>query len=253
MKHYEKLVGLGCFSRSELAGMLGCDATAASTIREYLRKGYVERVRHDLYAVISLETKQPVCSRYKIGASLFPDACISHHSALELYGYANQVFYETYVATTSRFPDFEYNGVSYHRVAQKTDAHIVQIGGVHATDLERTVVDSIADLEKIGGLEETLRCFSLIPSLDHAKLLDVLALYRNGFLYQKCGYIFEALNSSLGLPDSFFSECRKHISNSKRYLMKSRDGIVWHDKWKLYAPDSIQHIINKGVSDYDAI
>ncbi len=245
MKHYEKLVELGCFSRSELVGMLGCDATAASTIREYLRKGYIERVRHDLYAVISLETKQPIYSRYQIGASLFPDACISHHSALELYGYANQVFYKTYVATASRFPDFEYNGVSYHRVVQKTDAHVVQSGGTRTTDLERTVVDSIADLEKISGLEETLRCFSLIPSLDHTKLLEVLSLYRNGFLYQKCGYLLESLNFSLGLPESFFSECRNHISGSKKYLMKDHNNFVWHEKWRLYAPSDILAITNK--------
>lgn len=253
MKHYEKLIEFGCFSRSKLAGMLGCDSTAASTIREYLQKGYIERVHRDLYVVISLETKQPICSRYQIGASLFPDACISHHSALELFGYSNQVFYVTYVTTNSRFPDFTYNGISYHRVAQRTDAHVVQSGNVRVTDLERTVADSIADLEKIGGLEETLRCFALIPSLNQTKLLQVLALYQNGFLYQKCGYILEALNSSLGLPDSFFSECQKHISNSKQYLMKNRDGMTWHEKWKLYAPDSIQNIINKGVSDYDAI
>ena len=57
MKHYKKLVELGCFSRGELAALLGSDATAASMIQSYIRKGYIERVRHDLYAVIKREIK----------------------------------------------------------------------------------------------------------------------------------------------------------------------------------------------------
>lgn len=129
MKYYGKLVALGCFNRSTLASLQGSDASAASTIRECLRKGYIERARHDLYAVTSLETKPPIRSRSQIGLNLFPDACISHHSAFEIYGYANQGFSETLVATTSRFAPFEWNGVTSNRAAQKTDAHIVQVGG----------------------------------------------------------------------------------------------------------------------------
>ncbi|MDD3921533.1 MAG: transcriptional regulator, partial [Eubacteriales bacterium] len=170
MKHYEKLVELGCFSRQTMVEMLGSDATAASMIRAYLEKGYIERVRHDLYAVISIETKQPIFSRYQIGASLFPDACITHHSAFEVFGYANQVFYETYVSTNSRFVDFEYHGVAYHRLAPKENAAVIRQGNVAVTDLEQTVVDGICDFEKVGGLEETMRCILLIPSLNGAKI-----------------------------------------------------------------------------------
>ena len=93
MKHYDKLLELGCFSRGDIATMLGNDETAGSMLREYQKKGYIERVRRDLYTVISLETKQPVLSRYQIGCRIFKDCILSHHSAFEYYGYANQVFY----------------------------------------------------------------------------------------------------------------------------------------------------------------
>ena len=254
MKYYAQMVELGCFSSKTLAKALNCcEASSTSIIQSYMKKGYIERVCHNLYIAISIETKQPVLSRYQIGSRLFPDAFLSHHSAFEVYGYANQVFYETYIATNSRFRDFEYNGVFYHRVAPKKNQSIVNINGVRTTEIEQTVIDSINDMEKIGGLEETLRCILLIPSLDEKKLLCALSEYNNGFLYQKCGYILEGLNSSLHLSKKFFKTCQSNISEAKRYITKEHNDFVWHEKWRLYAPVNVEKIIDKGVSDYDAI
>ncbi len=254
MKNYEKVVELGCFSLGELAEKLNCCIpTATSLIQKYLKNGYIERVRRDLYVAISIETKQPVLSRYQIGSRIAEDAYLSHHSAFEVYGYANQVFYEVYVATETRFTDFVYNGILYHRVAPKENADINNINGVKASSVEQTVVDSICDMEKIGGLEETIRSILLIPSLNADKLLEALKNTNNGFVYQKSGYILEELNDSLHLPDSFFTECEKHISNAKRYLIKDHTGYIRHKKWKLFAPENIKSIIDKGVSEYDTI
>ena len=244
---------IGCFSREELVGITGSLAAAKSIIYDYQKKGYIERVRHNLYVTISIETHQPILSRYQIGSRIFPDACISHHSAFEVYGYANQVFYETYVATDSRFADFDYNGVFYHRVAPKYKEQVEIFGGIKVTGLERTVVDSINEVEKIAGMEEIIRCMSLVPTLNEEKLLDVLKHYQRGVLYQKCGYLLEGINDIFGLSKNFFDECSKHISNSRQYFMKERNDLVWHDKWKLYAPATIQSLVSKGVDDYDAI
>ena len=253
MKYYEKLVEIGGFSREELVGITGSLAAAKSIIYDYQKKGYIERVRHNLYVTISLETHQPILSRYQIGSRIFPDACISHHSAFEVYGYANQVFYEMYVATASRFADFDYDGVSYHRVAPKYEGQVEVFGGIKVTSLERTVVDSVNEVGKIAGLEELVWCISLMPTLNEDKLLDVLKHYRCGVLYQKCGYLLEGMNGTLGLSKKFFEECSKNISKSKRYFMSERESLVWHGKWNLYAPASIQSLVSKGVGDYDAI
>lgn len=253
MKYYEELLEKGCFSRDELAELTGSKAAAQSLIYDYQRKNYIERVKRNLYVAISLETKQPVCNRYRIGSCLFEDACISHHSAFEVYGYSNQVFYECYVATESRFADFEYDGVTYHCVEKKPWISEAKIGKVTVTSLEQTVVDSIRNFDKIAGLEEVIRCLMLVPSLKEKELLKCLKAYDNGFLYQKCGYLFEELQGELRLSDGFYKECRSYCSDSKRYLMKEDQDNVWNEKWGIYAPSSIRKLIDKGVSDYDAI
>lgn len=253
MKHYEKLLEKRCFSREELTELVGTPAAAKMVIYEYQKKGYIERVKRDFYVVISMETKRPVSSRYEIGTNLFSDACISHHSAFEAFGYGSQVFYECYVATDSRFTDFEYDGVTYHRVERKPGIEVVQQGNVRVTSIEQTVVDSIRDFEKIAGLEEIIRCIMLVPGLNEKKMLESLKRNENGFLYQKCGYLFEWLGDEFGFSDKFFEECRKHSSGAKRYLMKNEGETVFQEKWKLYTPLSLKKLIDKGVSDYDAI
>lgn len=252
MKHYEKLLEIGCFSREKLIELVGTQAAAKSVIYEYQKKGYIERVKRDFYVVISMETKQPILSRYQIGANLFPDACISHHSAFEFFGYGSQVFYECYVATDSRFTDFEYDGVVYHRVEKKPDIVMIQEGNMRVTSLEQTVVDSIRDCEKIAGLEEVIRCLFLVPGLKEDKILRCLKRNENGFLYQKCGYIFEELKNEFGFSDSFFEECQKNCSGAKRYLMKEARENIFNTKWKLYTPPTLKKLIDKGMDAYDA-
>lgn len=253
MKYYEELLGKGCFSRDDLAALTGSEAAAQSLIYDYQRKNYIERVKRNLYVAISLETKQPVCSRYQIGSSVFSDACISHHSAFEVFGYANQVFYECYVATASRFADFEYAGVTYHRVEKRPWLQTTQTGSVTVTGLEQTVIDSIRDLDKIAGLEEVIRCMLLIPALNEKEILKCLENNDNGFLYQKCGYLFEELQTELELSDAFYEECKRHCPNSRRYLTKEKQENVWIGKWGIYAPRSFRTLIDKGVSDYYAV
>lgn len=253
LKYYEELLEMGCFNRAELVKLTGTVAAAKSLIYDYQKKGYIERIKRDLYVAISLETKQPVMNRYEIGCRLFPDACISHHSAFEVYGYGNQVFYECYVATDSRFLDFEYDGITFHRVEKHKKAEVVQIGNVKTTSLEWTIIESIRDFEKIAGLEEVMRCMMLVPGLNEQELLSCLKEYNNGFLYQKCGFLFEQMNDDLRLSESFFEECQKHCSGARRYLLNGNTTNVWNEKWNLYTPKAIKSILHKGVSDYDAI
>ena len=106
MELYKKLVPLGCFSHKDMVYITGSENAALWSIKDYLNKGYISRIRRDLYVVISLETGQPIANRYQIASHVTDDAFISHHSAFEFYGLANQVFYEVYFASTMRVCSF---------------------------------------------------------------------------------------------------------------------------------------------------
>lgn len=254
MELYKKLAALRCFTHKDMVQLVGSESAAIWQIKNYLQKGYIERVRRDLYAVISMETGQAIPNRYQIASRAADDACVSHHSAFEFYGYGNQVFYDVYFATEKRVRPFSYDGVSYCPLAHRGDTGITETNtGIRVTSLERTVIDSIADFKKIGGLEELLRCLMLIPSLDSDKLLDALEMYGRGQLYQKAGYILETLKDELFLPEHFFTECEKRSSSSKTYLFEKQKDFVLHGKWKLFAPKNLKSVVDKGVADYDAV
>lgn len=252
MKYLEKIIELGCFSRQDVVALTGNEQAAHSLLYDYTNAGYIERIRRDLYTAISFETKQPVANRYMIATHIAEDACVSYHSAFEYYGYANQVYYEMYVTTNSRFSDFSYDGIAYTRVSPRIDTGIITTNtGVRITDLERTVIDNIYAFEKIGGLEELLRCLTLIPALHSGKLISYLDDYGKANLYQKTGFILMQFSEQLGLPKPFFDYCRSKIPKSKKYLYSEKDNaskhFVLHEEWMLFAPENIKSIVEKGV------
>lgn len=248
MDLYKELAHRRCVTRSDIEHITGSENAAAWHIRSLLQKGYIERVRHDLYAVISLETDQPIANRYQIASATAEDAYVSHHSAFEYHGVANQVYHEVYFSSQKRLRSFSYDGLNYTYIPSHSTVGIVEDPtGVRVTNLERTVIDSIKSIDKITDLEELLRCISLIPYLSPDKLLEVLADYENGKLYQKTGYLLEHFQDELSLPESFFAECEDNSNNSKTYFSKARQGFVYHKRWKLYAPADPKKIMNKGI------
>lgn len=254
MELYKRLAELRCFTRENMVRFAGSVSAADWQIKQYLKKGYIERIRRDLYAVISLETGQPIPNRYQIASRVADDACVSHHSAFEYYGYGNQVYYDTYFATKKRVRSFSYDGINYYPIVSRDNFDITETNtGVRVTTLERAVIDSIADFEKVGGLEELLRCLLLIPSLNANMLFDSLKHHGRAQLYQKTGFILESLKDELALPEVFFAECEKQISNSKTYLFPKQSDFVLHKRWKLFAPKDLMSVVNKGVNDYDAV
>ena len=252
MKYIGKLIELGCFSRKDVVELIGTEKAAHSILNDYVKNGYIDRIRRDLYTAVSLETKQSVANRFLIATHIAEDAYISHHSAFEYYGYANQVFHEVFVSTTNRFTGFSYNGITYTRVSPKIDSGVLTTNtGIRVTDIERAVIDSIYSFEKFGGLEELLRCLLLIPALRADKLITYLDEYGQASLFQKSGFLLTEFAEQLGLSKPFFDYCRNIIPNSKIYKKKKKDALskyfVLHEDWMIFAPENIKSIISKGI------
>ena len=251
MQHYADLLKLRCFTPTDVAALTGSAVSAKTLLTEYRRRGYVDQVRRGLWVALGLDDHQPVASRYELATAINKGACVSHHSALAYHGYANQVSYEVCVTSAAQFRSFEYGSLDYRCFAPRINAGVDTVmPGVRVTDLERTVLDSINDVDKVGGLEELLSGLNAVPYLNPGKLSSYLGLYDKQVLYQKSGYLLGLFNVMLRLPESLFAECEARKGRSIRYLSTELrpSERVYDRRWQLFVPRRPLSVLSQGVS-----
>ena len=188
-----------------------------------------------------------MANRFQIASAISKTSYVSHHSAMEYYGVSDQVFYDVYVSSETKFRNFDFDGYTYHFVKANLDEGIETpafSGGIRITDRERTLTDCIKDMDRIGGIEETVAIIDCLHNVSENKILYYLSLYKNQFLYQKCGFLLWHCRDTLGLTEHFFSVCREHIGKSKRYLTADMTKGVYIGEWNLVVPSDLLYMKN---------
>ena len=252
MNLYYELLQYPVFSMKEVNTLYASERTARVALGKLLKEKMVYKIRNGLYTCVSGENGGPVANRFQIASSVTSSSYLSHHTAFEYYGITDQVFYEIYVGSETRFHDFEFEGYRYHCVKKGISEGIVSpdfSGGVKITDKERTIVDSIKDLNLIAGLEEVLMCVTSVSNPDEDKLLQYLDAYGSAFLYQKLGFIFTQYQLELGISDNFIKICKDKSGNAKRYLTNGINEPAYSGEWKLVYPKEMKKLKNGGGED----
>lgn len=256
MKLYFELLKYPVFTMEQVMIFYDNIESARSAVKRLIRKGMVEKIRNNLYTCISGETGAPVANRFQIASALSNSACISHHTAAEYYGMTDQVFYDVYVSSDSKFNSFEFEGYTYLYVPAKINEGVNTVeysGGIKVTDKERTIVDSIKDMDKISGMEEVVSNLEMVTNLKEDRLLYYLSKYDNQFLYQKIGFLLADKKAQLGLSNAFFDECKNKIGKSKRYLSKDYKQGKFLKEWNLIIPYELDVMKNGEIKDYDGV
>jgi len=252
MNLYFELLRYPTFSIKEVNALYSSQRTAMAALGKLLKENMVLKIRNGLYTCLSGENGGPVANRFQIASAITPSSYVSHHSAFEYYGNVDQVFYEVYVGSETRFHDFKFDGYTYHYVKGQMKEGIVVpdfSGGVKITDKERSITDSIKDINLIAGLEEVLSCVLSVNSINEAKLLKYLVGYDSAFLYQKIGFIFSVFQMELGISNDFIKICKDRIGNSKRYLTTGISNPAYSSEWMLVYPKNIKSMKNVEMED----
>lgn len=255
MKLYFELLKKPVFKIEDVNQYYDNMDSARSAVKRLMHDGMAVKIRNNMYTCISGETDQPVANRFQIASNITPTSYVSHHTAMEFYGISDQVYYDVYVSSETSFREFEFAGYTYHYVSSKNSAGIdkpAYSGGIAVTDLERTLVDSIKDMDKIAGVEEVVQSIESIHLMREERLLNYLELYQNQFLYQKTGFLLCGNKEKSGLSKHFFDVCKSKIGKSKRYLTKDMEAGRYDEEWRLIVPVDIFDIKN-GVNIHASI
>jgi len=249
VKIYYELAKYQVFSIEEAKKLTGNKKTAYSQLNRLMKKGWVKKIRKNIYSAVNPTTGQIVATRYQIACAITDSAYISHQSAFEFYGLANQVFFQVYVSSETKFNHFFYDNLTFKYVSSRMKEGVVEAKnttGVKITDLERTVVDSIKDLNKIAGLDELLNCLQVINYLDEKKLKKYLDIYNTRGLYQRVGYLLDNYRKEMQLSKDFFEYCKSKIGKSRRYLMSDfKKESFYNREWELMVPKRLFKLTNQ--------
>ena len=252
MNLYYELLRYPVFSMKEVNSFYSSERTARTALEKLLQQNMVVKIRNGLYSCISGENGGTVANRFQIAAAISPTSYVSHHTAFEYYGVSDQVFYDVYVSSKTRFHDFFFDGYTYHYVKSQIDAGVTTpeySNGIKITDKERTIVDSIKDINKISGLEEVIECVTSMVNINEDRLSKYLEAYNNTFLYQKTGFILSEYQSEMSVSDDLINECKREVGGVKRYLTNGITDPAYSAGWKLVYPKNMKSIKN-GVTEY---
>lgn len=238
MKVYEQLAKKITFSLNDVIVITGNESTSTSLISRWLKKNYVVRIRKDLYTCIDLTNGDIIANKYQIATAINEGSYVSHHTAFEFYGMSNQVFNTVYVSSKQRFNTFEFMGINYKHINSKFKDGVIKVKnveGIKITDKERTYIDSVNLISKIGGIEELIKVTQILEDLDVERLIYYLEKYNKKVLYQKVGYFLEKYYTGEHLGHEFFELCQSRAGNSVRYLMQGQEG-KFNKTWNLVIP-----------------
>lgn len=256
MVGYVELSKYNTFSMVDVCELVGNMKTASSLVLRLSKKGMVKKIRNNLYTCVNVTDGNIIASKYHIACGINKTAYISHHTAFEFEGYSNQVFYEVCVSSKKKFRDFEFDGITYRCIDSKTESGVISpknTTGIRITSTERTVIDSIKDFEKIGGLEELINSLALIYYLDENLLKIYLDEYNIHFLYQKTGFILTRYKKELQISDEFIKYCKSKIGDSTRYLTNEIGHVKYDSDWKLVVPTNLFEITKQGGSTLEYV
>ena len=242
LEWYTRLAKLGFFHVDDLNDIY--PGHAEEILRVSIDLNFIENVCNDWYVVLKEDTKYPVMEYYEFIPRMIPDSCFCLHSAFELYGLANQVYFEIYINAPVAFPYFEYRNMGFKYIPIPTPRSIVLFNNTSVTSIEQTIIDNIADLEKYCDLEETLYCMSHLPNFNEKKIIDELFVRNDSYVWQKTGFFFDYFAETYNLSNDFFEICKSHVipSNTKldqcgMYHMR------YNPVWKFYTPESLDNIL----------
>jgi predicted transcriptional regulator of viral defense system len=174
------------------------------------KKGWIERIEKGKYIVIPLgaEKGKYTLNEFVLGSYLVNPCIISYWSALNYYGFTEQIPRTVFIQTISRKKHQEVTifGVSYKIIRVKEE----KIFGVEKawfedtqidlTSREKTIIDCLDKPQYAGGIIEVAKALRT-EEYDKNLLIKYAKKIHNSGVIRRLGYICDFLQIPIHLPE----------------------------------------------------
>lgn len=229
------------------------ERTADSLLRKHAASGRIVRIRRGLYASVPAgvdpETFEP--DPYLVASKVAPDACVSHHAALQFRGRTYSIWNTITFLSRLNVRDFHYGATWYRAV--RPPAAVVELpemgGGIHEqahaggtvriTSFERTMVDVLHVPELGGGWEEIWRSLEMIEFFDLDAVIDYAIKLGTARTIARVGVFLDQHREPLFVADEHLQLLQRHRPNRPLYFDASQEKGRLDPRWNVIVPHRI--------------
>jgi len=213
--------GMSVFTTKDALKLIDISAPNLNKILyDLVQKGWLRRIEKGKYMLIPLgvDSIEPYTENHFIIASkLISPYYIGFWSALNFYGFTEQLLNTIFIVSTKRKKDISQGGVQYKFIKLKPknlfglSAIKISEAIVNFSDKEKTLVDCLAYPEYCGGIQEIIKGLwkakdEIIPE----KMIRYARQMGNSVVFKRLGYLLEVLELN-DLSD---------LENLKNYVKK---------------------------------
>jgi len=206
------VAGKTVFTSEDAAEVLGAEVNVRLLLSRLENKRWLKRLEKGKYLILPFEAGME--GKYSehpfvIASKLTTPYAISYWSALNYYGYTEQIPGTIYVSSTRRRTDLEITDLGlwfkFVKLApSKFFGHQevwVEERKVNITDREKTIVDCLDRPEYCGGIVESTKglwyaCTQ--EEIDLVKLTEYVTIMNNRSIFKRLGYLAELLELPIG-------------------------------------------------------
>jgi len=200
------------------------------------KKGWIERIEPGKYIVIPLGAEKGKYTLHEfVIADLLVNPCIiSYWSALNYYGFTEQIPVTVFIQTSARKKHQEMTvfDVTYKIIRTKkekifgTKKEWFEDTQITITNKEKTIIDCLDKPQHCGGIIEVAKALKT-KNYDIKKLLSYAQKINNTGVIRRLGYLSETLQIPIKLPKI---NSRNYLSLDPTIKKKGKT----NGKWRLY-------------------
>src|SRR3989338_3426800 len=209
-------------------------SSTTKLLHDLTKNKWLFRISRGKYLILPIDAGvKPVFTEHEfiIASKLIDPYYISYWSALNYYGFTEQVSKTIFVATTKRKREMNLLGLKIKFVTIKKDKFfgfkkiLVNNRPVNIAEKEKVIIDCLDLLRNCGGITEIIKAVdSAKEELGFNKLEDYAKKMKNQAIINRLGYILELLGIETKLKSG------KHYIFLDPLLKKK---ISYNAKWKI--------------------
>ncbi len=223
------VAGKTVFTSEDAVQVLEDEVNVRLLLSRLEKKRWLKRLEKGKYLILPFEAGME--GKYSehpfiIASTLVTPYAISYWSALNYYGYTEQIPGTIYVSSTKRRADLDIADLGLRfKFVKLTPSKFfghhqiwIEERGLNITDREKTIVDCLDHPEYCGGIVEATKGLWYACSqeeIDLAKLTKYVDRMGNRSIFKRLGYLSEVLGLSIG---GFLETWKARISSGYTLL-----------------------------------